>query len=99
MVNLLKNRIQQIKSDPRYIAINVVPNEIVDGVEVSLTYYRKYNSIYATQNVELWIVKNAKVNDFLDDTKEAYRLTNVVTQNISKVFSIFRYGRKHGRRW
>ena len=99
MVNLLKSRINQIKADTRYIGMQVTTNQLCDAVEVTIVYYRRYNNIYCTQNIEVWVVKDATDETYLDDTKVAYRMTNTISSNVARVFNVFKKPHRRWMRW
>ena len=84
MVNRLKLRIDTVRGYTNYVADRVDVEQITNGVEVTFTYYRSYGN-RVNQYIEVWVVKGANVNNYLDDTLTAYIVNVPVERKYTKI--------------
>ena len=85
----IQDRLNVITSDRNYLGHEVYANKIEKCIEVIIIYYDKslWQNGKATQNVEIWVVPNATLENFL--TKEAYNVNITISHSIRQILGSY----------
>ena len=83
----IQDRLNVITSDPNYLCHELYPSKIEHGIEVLIVYYLNNNG-QATQNMEVWVVPNANMENFLSQT--AYPVNVTISSNIQQVIATYK---------